>query len=74
MPYPESVSFGSIVTVISNQCGPAILFNATGKSLNEDTGLRTYFHVISRFLRLVQSSNIKTPVLANRYRARTFCT
>jgi len=70
MTYPESVSFGSIMTVISNQCSPTILFYPADKPLKDDTSLRTHLHVIPCFFRLAQSSKIKTPALASEYRAR----
>ncbi|KAF2983782.1 hypothetical protein EK904_010563 [Melospiza melodia maxima] len=44
MPYPERVSFGSIVAVICDQSGPTILLYPRGQPLHNDTSLRTHFH------------------------------
>lgn len=76
MPYPESVSFGSIVAVIRNQSSPTILLYPRGESLHNDTSLRTHFHVVSGFFWLVQSSKTRTPVLADKHKAgipHTWC-
>lgn len=76
MPYPERVSFGSVVAVIRNQSSPTILLYPRGQPLHNDTSLGTHFHVVSCFFWLVQSSKTRTPVLADKHKAsipHTWC-